>query len=243
LVGPPGVGKTAVVEGLAVRVAHEAIPDSLIRARILDVNLSFLAAGATYRNEFEGRLKDLLDLARHDRNVILFLDEIHVICACGSDGSQLIKSDLGRGRIRCIGATTNSEFRALEADAALARRFQAIPVQEPTPRQSLEILRAARARFEEYHGVSILDEQLKAVVDLACRFVPERHLPDKALDLLDEACACARIGRAPTQSVEEPGARTVAGDLPSALTKESDPECAREAGEAQALAPAARRNS
>lgn len=194
LVGAPGVGKTAVVEGLAVRIARNDVPKALAETRILDVNLSFLAAGATYKNEFEGRIKALLDLARTDRDVILFLDELHTIRGPASDASQMVKSDLGRGRIRCIGATTNSEYRLLESDAALTRRFQVIPVQELTPTQWVNILRAARPRLEGHHRVSISDELLQSVVDLSCRYVPDRQLPDKALDLLDEACACARLG-------------------------------------------------
>lgn len=202
LVGPPGVGKTAVVEGLAVRIARGDVPNTLAQARILDVNLSFLAAGATYKNEFEGRIKVLLDLARTDRNVILFLDELHTIRGPASDASQMVKSDLGRGRIRCIGATTNSEYRLLESDAALTRRFQVIPVQELTPAQAVEILRAARRRLERHHGVSIAEELLQNIVDLSCRHVPDRQLPDKALDLLDEACACARMS-APEEPHEQ----------------------------------------
>jgi ATP-dependent Clp protease ATP-binding subunit ClpA len=196
LVGPPGVGKTAVVEGMAVAIATRQVPETIASARILDVNLSFLAAGATYQNEFEGRLKALLDRARHDPNTILFLDELHTIRRPGSDASQMIKSDLGRGRIRCIGATTNSEFRLIEADEALARRFQPVPVAELTPVQTHAILDAVRARFERHHGVSISPELLGDVVKLAVRYVPDRHLPDKALDLLDEACAASSVASA-----------------------------------------------
>jgi ATP-dependent Clp protease ATP-binding subunit ClpA len=193
LVGEPGVGKTAVVEGLAHRVSGGDVPQTLARARILDVNLSFLAAGASYKNQFEGRVKELLDLARRDHDVILFLDEVHTIRASGSDASQLVKQDLGRGRIRCIGATTNAEYRNIEADAALARRFQVVPIRELTPLQTIAILRTNRARLEQHHGVAIPDNLLRSVVDLVCRYVADRRLPDKAMDLLDEACACARL--------------------------------------------------
>jgi ATP-dependent Clp protease ATP-binding subunit ClpA len=193
LVGEAGVGKTKIVENLAIRIAQGGVPPSLQQARVLDVNLSFLAAGATYQNEFEGRLKQLLDLGRQDPNVILFLDEIHTIRAPGSNAAQMVKSDLGRGRIRCVGATTNAEFRLIETDAALARRFQVVPVPELSRDQTLEILRSYRERLERHHGVRIDPELLAPAVDLAIRYVPHRNLPDKALDLLDEACASARI--------------------------------------------------
>lgn len=193
LVGEPGVGKTAVVEGLALAIAEGRVPGVLAKARLLDINLSFLAAGATFKNEFEGRMKELLDLARQDQNVILFLDELHTIRGQSSDASQMIKSDLGRGRIRCVGATTNSEFRLIEADTALARRFQVVPVAELTPTQSTEVLRAYAARFSQHHQIIIPDELYPIIIDFAVKYVPDRYLPDKAIDLLDEACACAQL--------------------------------------------------
>jgi ATP-dependent Clp protease ATP-binding subunit ClpA len=197
LVGEPGVGKTKVVENLAVWVAQNRVPPGLQGARILDVNLCLLAAGATYQNEFEGRMKKVLDLARRDSNVILFLDEVHTIRAPGSNASQMVKSDLGRGRIRCIGATTNAEFRLIDTDAALARRFQVVPVPELTRDQTVEILDDYRKNLLRHHGVEIPDELLATTVDLATRYVSNRYLPDKALDLLDEACACARLEATP----------------------------------------------
>lgn len=189
LVGPPGVGKTAVVEKLAMRVASEHVPPTLRDARIIEVNLGFLAAGASHRNEFEGRFKDLLDAARGDPHTILFFDEAHVLCSGMNDASQLVKQDLGRGRIRCIGATTNREWGAIEADAALARRFQVIPVAEPTPKETVQILTRLRDRIAQHHGVNVPGELLPEVVDLAVRYVSDRRLPDKAIDLLDEAAA------------------------------------------------------
>jgi hypothetical protein len=191
LVGEPGVGKTRVVEHLALLVAIGEVPGALRGVRILDVNLSMLAAGAVHQNEFEGRMKQVLDLARRDAKVILFLDEIHTLRAPGSDASQMVKSDLGRGRIRCIGATTPREFRLIESDAALARRFQVVPVGELTREQAVHILEQVVPRLEAHHHVEIPAELLPVVVDLSIRYVPSRHLPDKALDLLDEACACA----------------------------------------------------
>lgn len=193
LVGPPGVGKTAAVEGLAVAIARGEVPADFGAARVLDVNLSFLAAGCGFRNEFEGRMKNLLDQARRDPTTILFFDELHTIRNAGGDASQMVKSDLGRGHLRCIGATTNEEFRQIEQDAALARRFQVVPVVELTAAQTVEVLRVASERLQRHHRVSIPDDLLRVIVDLSVRHVPNRHLPDKALDLLDEACACARL--------------------------------------------------
>lgn len=194
LVGEPGVGKTRVVEHLALLVAKGEVPNALRGVRILDVNLSMLAAGAIHQNEFEGRMKQILDLARRDAKVILFLDELHTLRAPGSDASQMVKSDLGRGRIRCIGATTPREFRLIENDAALARRFQVVPVGELSRGQTVHILEQVVPRLEAHHHVEIPAELLPVVVDLSIRYVPSRHLPDKALDLLDEACACAGLG-------------------------------------------------
>jgi ATP-dependent Clp protease ATP-binding subunit ClpA len=193
LIGEPGVGKTAVVEGLAVAIAEERVPAALRGARILDVNLSFLTAGASMRGDFEERVKDLVELARHDRRIVLFLDELHTVRAAGGDASQMLKADLGRGRISCIGATTSAEWRQIEADAALARRFQVIRVEELSPAQAVEAMRGRRVELERHHGVVVPDELIARAVDLAVRYLPDRRLPDKALDLLDEACACAAI--------------------------------------------------
>lgn len=193
LVGEAGVGKTKVVEHLAARVATGKVPESLRGVRILDVNLSFLMAGASAVNEAEGRLKEVLDGSRADRNTILFFDELHVICSPVHQSAQLIKPDLGRGRIRCIGATTQREFRAIEEDTALARRFQAVPVMELTAQQTMEVLRDYAERLSTYHRVVIDEAMLQGALELSQRHIPQRRLPDKALDLLDEACALARI--------------------------------------------------
>jgi ATP-dependent Clp protease ATP-binding subunit ClpC len=174
-------------------VATGQVPQSLRSIRILDVNLSFLMAGASAVNEAEGRLKEVLDAARADHNTVLFFDELHVITSPLHQGAQLIKPDLGRGRIRCIGATTQREFRAIEDDAALARRFQPVPVMELTPQQSLEVLRDYAGRLAAHHRVVIDGAMLQSALELSQRHVPQRRLPDKALDLLDEACALARI--------------------------------------------------
>ena len=193
LVGEAGVGKTKVIEHLACRIAEGRTPDSLRDVRILDVNLSFLAAGASAINEFEGRLKRILDAARDDRSTILFFDELHLIASPVHQAAQLVKADLGRGRIRCIGATTPFEFRVVEEDAALARRFQTVPVLELSGEQTLQILASYAVKLGAYHTVTIPPELLCRVVELSRRYLPQRRLPDKAIDLLDEACALARI--------------------------------------------------
>ena len=195
LIGEPGTGKTAVVEGLAIAVAEGRVPPSLEGARILNVNLSFLGAGASMRGEFEARIKELVELARQDRNTVLFLDELHTIRAAGSDSSQMLKADLGRGRISCIGATTTAEWRQIEADGALARRFQVVRVEELSLAQATEVLSHRKVKLEQHHGVRIPGELIYEVVDLSVRYLPDRRLPDKAIDLLDEACACAAFAK------------------------------------------------
>ena len=193
LTGEPGTGKTAVVEGLAFAVAEGRVPPSLEGARILDVNLSFLGAGASMRGEFEARVKDLVELARRDRKTVLFLDELHTLRSVGSDASQMLKADLGRGRISCIGATTTVEWRQIEADGALARRFQVVRVEELSSLEAAEVLRVRKPELERHHGVVLPDELIEPVVEFSVRYLPDRRLPDKALDLLDEACACAAV--------------------------------------------------
>ena len=205
VVGEAGVGKTAIVENLAIEIAAANVPPALIDTRIVDVNLSFMAAGAVHANEFEGRLARILDIARADRRMILFFDEIHTIRLTGSNVAQLVKSDLGRGRIRCVGATTPEEFRDIEDDSALARRFQKIRVDELTREESIAVLENAKARLEAHHRVTIPHEMIVRCVDLSIRFAPDRRLPDKALDLLDEACAAAQISRWRARIGEESG--------------------------------------
>jgi ATP-dependent Clp protease ATP-binding subunit ClpC len=202
LVGEPGVGKTHVVEHLALLVARGEVPLALQGVRLLDVNLSMLAAGAVHQNEFEGRMKQVLDLARRDPKVILFLDELHTLRTPGNDASQMVKADLGRGRIRCIGATTQREFRLIESDAALARRFQVVPVAALNREQSIHVLEQLVPHLEAHHRVEVPVDLLPVIVDLSIRYVSNRQLPDKALDLLDEACACASLDshRTPTRS-------------------------------------------
>ena len=198
LIGEPGVGKTAVVEGLAERIGEGNVPDALLDQRILSLDLAGMVAGTKYRGEFEERIRALLDEVRREGNVILFIDELHTIVGAGSaegavDAANILKPALGRGEIRVIGATTLAEYRRyIEKDAALERRFQSVQVGEPDEEKTLAILRALRPRYEEHHGLEIDDAALRAAVTLSKRYLPDRFLPDKAIDLVDEAAAGVR---------------------------------------------------
>ena len=198
LIGEPGVGKTAVVEGLAERIGEGNVPDALLDQRILSLDLAGMVAGTKYRGEFEERIRALLDEVRREGNVILFIDELHTIVGAGSaegavDAANILKPALGRGEIRVIGATTLAEYRRyIEKDAALERRFQSVQVGEPDEEKTLAILRALRPRYEEHHGLEIDDAALYAAVTLSKRYLPDRFLPDKAIDLVDEAAAGVR---------------------------------------------------
>ena len=198
LIGEPGVGKTAVVEGLAERIGEGNVPDALLNQRILSLDLAGMVAGTKYRGEFEERIRALLDEVRREGNVILFIDELHTIVGAGSaegavDAANILKPALGRGEIRVIGATTLAEYRRyIEKDAALERRFQSVQVGEPDEEKTLAILRALRPRYEEHHGLEIDDAALHAAVTLSKRYLPDRFLPDKAIDLVDEAAAGVR---------------------------------------------------
>ena len=198
LIGEPGVGKTAIAEGLAEKIAAGDVPEELLDKRILLLDLSGMVAGTKYRGEFEERIRAVLDEVRRDGNVILFIDEVHTIVGAGSaegavDAANILKPALGRGEIRVIGATTLAEYRRyIEKDAALERRFQSVQVGEPDEEKTLAILRALRPRYEEHHGLEIDDEALSAAVTLSKRYLPDRFLPDKAIDLVDEAAAGVR---------------------------------------------------
>lgn len=189
LLGEAGVGKTAIVEGLAQLIADCQVPMVLQGGRIVEVNMGFLTAGASFSGEFEGRVKSLVQEARNDNKLILFLDELHTICSYHSDASQMLKGDLARGTIKVIGATTFKEYRQIEKDAALARRFQKVVVREPSPKETLEILKRIKWMYEEHHGISIPDEILRETINFSMRYVKDRFLPDKAIDLMDEASA------------------------------------------------------
>ncbi|RZA22836.1 MAG: ATP-dependent Clp protease ATP-binding subunit, partial [Proteobacteria bacterium] len=200
LLGEPGVGKTAIAEGLALRIAEERVPDTMRGVRVLSLDLGSLLAGTKYRGEFEQRLKQLVEAMEElgDRAVI-FIDEIHTILGAGSaeggtDAANLLKPALARGQLRCIGATTISEFRKyFEKDAALERRFQSVMVNEPSREETISILRGLKTKYEIHHGLPISDAALQAAVDMAVLYLPHRQLPDKAIDLLDEACAHLKL--------------------------------------------------
>lgn len=195
LVGEPGVGKTAVIEGLAMQIAAGVVPDNMKEKKIMTIDLASMIAGSKYRGEFEERMKRLIQEVKTAGNVILFLDEVHTIIGAGGaegamDASNILKPSLARGELQLIGATTIAEYRKyIEKDAALERRFQPITVEEPTEEQCLVILKGLQKKYEEHHRVEISSEALAAAVQMAERYVNDRFLPDKAIDVLDEACS------------------------------------------------------
>ena len=199
LIGEPGVGKTAIAEGLAQRIASGDVPEELLDKRILSLDLSGMVAGTKYRGEFEERIKNTLEEVKKAGNVILFIDELHTIVGAGSaegavDAANIIKPALGRGEIRVVGATTLDEYRRyIEKDAALERRFQPVTVGEPTKEATIEILRGLRDKYEAHHKLTITDEALDAAVALSSRYINDRFLPDKAIDLMDEAASRVRM--------------------------------------------------
>ena len=200
LIGEPGVGKTAVVEGIAWRIMKGDVPGSLKEKKLIELDMGALIAGAKYRGEFEERLKAVLEEVKNaDGNIILFIDELHNLVGAGKtegsmDAANLLKPMLARGELRCIGATTFNEYRQyIEKDAALERRFQRVMVKEPTVEDTISILRGLKDRFESYHGVKILDEAIIAAATMSNRYITDRFLPDKAIDLIDEACATLRV--------------------------------------------------
>src|SRR5580700_2149594 len=201
LVGEPGVGKTAIVEGLAQRIVSGDAPASLRGKRILALSLGPLVAGTKYRGEFEGRVKRILDeVKRSARDIILFIDELHTLVGAGAaegaplDLSTMIKPELARGDLQCIGATTFDEYRKyIESDAALERRFQPVMVEEPSIEETIAILRGLRERYARHHHVTIDEEAIETAAQLSARFIADRFLPDKAIDLVDEAAACVAL--------------------------------------------------
>ncbi|MFA7286148.1 MAG: ATP-dependent Clp protease ATP-binding subunit [Patescibacteria group bacterium] len=199
LLGDPGVGKTAIVEGLAKRIAEGNVPTALKGKRIVSLDVGSLIAGTMFRGEFENRIRQVLDELKRNTDIIIFIDELHTIVGAGAatgsiDAANLLKPALARGELRCIGATTLEEYRQhIESDGALERRFQPVRVSEPTPSATRDILHALRRRYEMHHGVRITDEAIDAAIRFSERYLPERFLPDKAIDLIDEAAARAAL--------------------------------------------------
>lgn len=207
LIGEPGVGKTAIVEGLAQRIVHEDVPDYLLDKRIVQLDLTAMIAGTKYRGEFEERLKKVTTELRQQKNTIVFIDELHLLVGAGAaegalDAANMLKPALARGELRLIGATTLDEYRKhIEKDAALDRRFQSIIVPEPSLKDTISILKGLRSHYERHHGVSLGDDIIEHAVYMADRYVSERFMPDKAIDVIDEAASLVRVrsGRKPSK--------------------------------------------
>ena len=199
LIGEPGVGKTAIAEGLAQKIVEGSVPDSMQGRRVLALDLTGMVAGTKYRGDFEERIKNALEEAKNAGDVILFIDELHTIIGAGAaegamDAANIVKPMLGRGEIQVVGATTLNEYRKyIEKDAALERRFQPVTVNEPTPEQSVEILKGLREKYEAHHGLTITDEAIETAVKMSARYINDRYLPDKAIDLIDEAASRVRM--------------------------------------------------
>ena len=223
LIGEPGVGKTAIAEGLAHRIVAGDVPDILLNKRVLTLDIGSLVAGTKYRGEFEERLKKIIEELRNTNDAVLFIDELHTLVGAGAaegaiDAANILKPPLARGELQCIGATTLDEYRKyIERDAALERRFQPVMVEEPTLEQTIDILMGIRERYEQHHKVTISDEAVKAAADLSSRYITDRHLPDKAIDLIDEAASRVRL----RHSSAPPALREAQKDL-DRITKEKD---------------------
>src|SRR5712672_1697376 len=231
LIGEPGVGKTAIVEGLAQRIVNGDVPDTLKDRRLLSLDLGALLAGAKYRGEFEERLKSVLQEVSAAGDVILFIDELHTLVGAGKaegamDASNMLKPALARGELHCIGATTLDEYRKnIEKDAALARRFQPVFVGEPSVEETISILRGLKEKYEVHHGVRITDGAIVAAATLSNRYITDRFLPDKAIDLVDEAASRLRMeGASRPEKLDELDRRIIQLKIErEALKKESDP--------------------
>ncbi len=223
LIGEPGVGKTAIAEGLAHRIVAGDVPDILLNKRVLTLDIGSLVAGTKYRGEFEERLKKIIEELRNTNDAVLFIDELHTLVGAGAaegaiDAANILKPPLSRGELQCIGATTLDEYRKyIERDAALERRFQPVMVEEPTLEQTVDILMGVRERYEQHHKVTISDDAVKAAADLSSRYITDRHLPDKAIDLIDEAASRVRLRHASAP----PALREAQKEL-DRITKEKD---------------------
>jgi ATP-dependent Clp protease ATP-binding subunit ClpC len=224
LIGEPGVGKTAIAEGLAQRIANKDIPDILEEKRVVTLDIGLLVAGTKYRGEFEERLKKIMDEIRQAGNVILVIDEVHTLIGAGAaegaiDAANILKPALARGELQCIGATTLDEYRKhIERDAALERRFQPVMVGEPSVEETIEILYGLRERYEQHHKLKILDEALEAAAKLSDRYISDRYLPDKAIDLIDEAGSRVRL----INSQLPPAAKELDKELRQVLKQKDD---------------------
>jgi ATP-dependent Clp protease ATP-binding subunit ClpC len=223
LIGEPGVGKTAIAEGLAHRIVAGDVPDILLNKRVLTLDIGSLVAGTKYRGEFEERLKKIIEELRNTNDAVLFIDELHTLVGAGAaegaiDAANILKPPLARGELQCIGATTLDDYRKyIERDASLERRFQPVMVEEPTLEQAIEILMGIRERYEQHHKVTITDDAVRAAVDLSIRYITDRHLPDKAIDLIDEASSRVRLRHASAP----PALRDAQREL-ERVTKEKD---------------------
>lgn len=224
LIGDPGVGKSAIIEGLAQRIVAGETPDLLKDKRVVSLDIAGMLAGTKYRGEFEERIKAALDELKASGNTILFIDELHTIVGAGAsegsvDASNILKPALARGEIQVVGATTPDEFRRyIEKDAALERRFQPVSVGEPTKEQTLQILMGLRDKYEAHHKARITDDALKAAVELSDRYIPDRFLPDKAIDLMDEAASSVRL----KAYIAPPDMKEMESTLESLLTEKEE---------------------
>src|SRR5437773_10072428 len=223
LIGEPGVGKTAIAEGLAHRIVAGDVPETLLNKRVLTLDIGSLVAGTKYRGEFEERLKKIIEELRNTNDAVLFIDELRTLVGAGAaegavDAANILKPSLARGELQCIGATTLDEFRKyIERDAALERRFQPVMVEEPSIEETVAILMGIRSRYEDHHKVSITEDAVKAAADLSIRYITDRHLPDKAIDLIDEAGSRVRL----RHSSAPPALRDAQKEL-ERITKEKD---------------------
>src|SRR5438876_6747603 len=221
LIGEAGVGKTAIAEGLAQEIANGNVPELLRDRRVITLDLALMVAGTKYRGQFEERIKAVMDEIRRSKNIILFIDELHTIVGAGSaegtmDASNIIKPALSRGELQCIGATTLNEYRKyIEKDAALERRFQAVKVEAPSIEEAILILKGLRPKYEDHHKAEFTDKAIEASVKLSDRYITDRYLPDKAIDLMDEAGSRARIGT----MTRPPEVKGLEGDIEEIKTK------------------------